>query len=256
MRWPGRPGVNQREARASSSGCVLRQERRAKKQRWRAACLSRSVRAGSVRPAGWRPISLGCALGTLPVICEREELALLKAQRLDGSRDRSTDGGDRHRRFRVSCVVMLRPAAVCCTIEPRLRNGRRNAWPRDRRQPSLPRTRGWESTYKIDSPALSLMREASVSRDRMCNGRVDAMVAALTDGGASDGAPADETPITDRLPHDDLCGSLTTLFTGQSMFWVDVHCDASYLLVYVPAERCECRSPGRGSAASRSSLPR
>ena len=200
MRSPGRPGVNQRDAKqafwariaagASSEDAAL------------SSGVSQPVGTRWFREAGgMAPISMVALSRRFLSFGEREELALLNAQRL-AIREIARRMSDRHRRFRASYVATLRPAAVYCDIGPRSRSGRLNARPRDPKPPSLPRTRGCDAMCKTDSPALSPMPAACRFRDRRCHGRGGAMAAVPTDGGASAGArsrSADDCRSTSRM---------------------------------------------------------
>ncbi len=76
MRSPGRPGVNQREAK-QSFWVRIAPEPRVKKRHCRVACRGHWARVGFARLAGIPPISLIGSSGRYLSLADREERALL-----------------------------------------------------------------------------------------------------------------------------------------------------------------------------------
>jgi DNA-binding CsgD family transcriptional regulator len=200
MRSPGRPGVNQRDAKqafweriaagATSEDAAL------------ASGVSQPVGTRWFREAGGMvPISMVTLSGRFLSFGEREELALLNAQRLsireiarrierspstisrELRRNAETRGGVLRYRATVAQWkaerAATRPKAAKLTQDARLRR-----------------------MCKIDSPALLPTPAACRFRDRRWHGRDGAMAAVPIDGGASAGArsrSADDCRSTSRM---------------------------------------------------------
>jgi len=217
MPSPGRPGVNQREAKQAF---WVRIAAGAPGEDAALACgVSQPVGTRWFREAGGMPpSSLLARSGRYLSFAEHEELATISAQRLGV--------GEIARRMRRSPSTVSRELRRNAATRGGVLQYRATVaqWKAERavacpRPPSLARTRGCAPTYKTDSPAMSSMHRVSRYRDRGCRGGGGAMVAAQTDDGESAGARSRSVAdcgSTSRMMRP--CGSLAKPFTRRCMF--------------------------------------
>jgi len=185
MRSPGRPGVNQRETKQAFWARIAAG----------AASEDAALASGVSQPVGTRwfreaggmaPISMFALSGRFLSFGEREELALLNAQRLGireiarrMERSPSTISRELRRNAETRGGVLRYRATVA-----QWKAQRAAARPK---AANLPRTHGCGAMCKTDLPAPLPTRAAHRFGDRRCHGRDDAMAAVLTGGGASAG---------------------------------------------------------------------
>ena len=167
MRSPGRPPVGAAEHRERFWAAIARGAVERGRGGGGGRVAGRLASGGSARVAGCRRSALAPLSGRYLSFAEREEIALLRAQRLRGAGDRAPARARRRRRSRGSCGATPRRAAAGSSTGRRPRSGMPSGARGGRSRRSSPRNERLRE-YVQDRLAG---RGRRARRDAWCAGR-------------------------------------------------------------------------------------